>query len=131
MYEEKLADLKARVSELRIKLQQPETLANPDNLASFAREHNELTNLIDSIEKFNTVLKSLSEAENIIQAGDDPVLVRIAEEEIGSLRDEFDWLKSKIEAFFNPQDPLDNKNAILEIRSGTGGDEAALFAMDL
>lgn len=131
MDEAKLADLKSKISELAIKLQKQETLSNPENLAATAREHNELAAIVDAAERLESVKKDYREAEELIKAGRDPILVKIAEEEIGALRDEKDRLESKIKNYFSPQDPQDSKNAILEIRAGTGGDEAELFAGEL
>ena len=131
MFLAKLPELEKRVTDLSVSLQQNEVLSNPEKLAELAREHNELKQVIDWIKKLESVNKKLAECKLIIEQHQDPELVKLAEEEIGGLKDDSTQLTTKLTHYFIPPNPLDNKNVIMEIRAGTGGDEAELFAKEL
>lgn len=131
MFLAKLPELEKRVSELSRFLQQNEILTNPEKLAECAREHNELKTVMTWITDLESVNKKLTESKSIIEEHSDPELVKLAEEELGGLADDQNQLTTKLVGYFTPPNPEDNKNVIMEIRAGTGGDEAELFAKEL
>ena len=111
-------------------MNQPGSLNDRKKFAEMAKEHSYLT---DVVEKANTYIKKynqLKDDEDIL-AGNDKELIELVREEITSLKEDLGKLEAELKVLLIPRDPNDDKNTILEIRSGTGGDEAALFAADL
>jgi len=127
---EKLESLAARFEELNRMLSDPAVLSSADRLRELSREHSELRKLMEAYEPFRRVEARLAEAEEL-SAGDDPELAGLAREDLPGLRVEKAELEEKLKGLLVPKDPLDGKNIILEIRAGTGGEEAGLFARDL
>jgi len=105
-----------------------EHASDPQTYAQLAQEHAELLPLVQAYRAYCDLEKELAAARDLQE---DPEWRDIAEEEIGKLRDKIETIESDIQSLLLPQDPNDNKNIFLEIRAGTGGDEASLFAADL
>src|SRR3989440_8917241 len=101
------------------------------NFAKLSKEHSELEPIVDGIEALRRAQEELSAATEMAEAGDDPELKALAQEEIQTLRERLPDLEMQVKLSLLPRDEDDERNAILEIRAGTGGDEAALFAADL
>jgi len=131
MFQEKLPEINSRIDELADQMQKPEVLADSEKLAKLAKEHNQLKNISDLLEKYNNCSEQIEGHKQLIKTGDDQDLANLAQEELIGLEKEYTDLSSKLEDYFNPKDPNDKKNAILEIRAGTGGDEAELFAGEI
>src|ERR1035437_6494866 len=102
-----------------------------DKIVSLSRERSELSGIMSAYEEYSTVLKNIEENIEIIHSGTDKELSVMAELELGELAERRDKLEEEIKILLLPKDPNDNKNIIMEIRAGTGGEEAALFAGDL
>lgn len=129
-FEEKLSDLKAKYDILSEKLLKPEELGN--NFAKISKEHADLEPIIDKVDDYFATQQSLAEAKEILaDSKADMDLRRIAEEDIMENNKKLPLIKKELEVLLLPRDEADEKNAILEIRAGTGGDEAALFVADL
>jgi peptide chain release factor 1 len=125
---EKLEGLARRYSELDELLCKPEVLADRNQLTRLNKERSDLEPLVSSFARYRELEKKLREDE---EALGDPELRELAQQEIALLTRERESLARSIETLLLPADPNDKKNTILEIRSGEGGEEAALFAADL
>jgi peptide chain release factor 1 len=126
----KLETLADRYKELERLLADPEVLKSPDRLKDAGREHSALKELMETYADFKGVKREIEEAEEMAQ-GPDHELAVLARDELKALRGRREELERKIKELLVPEDPLDGKNILLEIRAGTGGEEAALFAREL
>ena len=112
------------------KMSDPDIVANIKEYAGLAKKHRTIDPIIPKAKLYIKNFEQLKEDEEILQ-GNDRELKELVKEEIGGLREEIDKLEQELKIFLLPKDPNDDKNTILEIRSGTGGTEAALFAENL
>ncbi len=120
-----------RHAELSEQMGDPAIARNSDKIRPLGREHRRLGEIIEVGERLRSAYTRLAEAEEIIADGSDPELLELANEDIESLIAERNELENEMHTLLVPPDPNDNKAAIVEIRAGTGGEEAALFAADL
>ena len=127
---DKLQTIIERYDTLAELMNQPDAMHNMKAFTQLAREHSGLTELVEISKKYIDTYKQLQDDEEILN-GDDPELKELVRDEIGHLREDIALQEEMLKVLLIPKDPNDNKNTILEIRSGTGGDEAALFASDL
>jgi peptide chain release factor 1 len=127
---DKLAPFERRFAELEEKLADPAVTGSPAEYAQVAKEHASLRSLVRAAATYRETLAQESDARSVLDDPDEEVreLARAELEELAQKRTE---LEGEIHALLVPKDPNDAKNAILEIRAGTGGEEAALFASDL
>ena len=125
---EKLESLKSRFFELDELLCQPDVLADNRRMTALNRERSELDEIVQAFDRYGQVRDQLSDDRAALS---DPELREMAEEEIPELESELAALELKLQLLLLPSDPNDVRNTVLEIRGGTGGDEAALFAADL
>ena len=122
---EKLNELEERFEYLEIKLSQP---LSPEEIKSVSVEYSELKIIVDNIRNYKKVIREIEDIKFII---DDPEMKVLVVEELDSLTDQLATIEEDLILALIPKDNLDVKSGILEIRAGTGGDEAALFAADL
>lgn len=123
---------KSRVAELDALMAAPEFFSDARKAAVLSREHQKLSQLLALSDRYAEAQRQRSEASELIaEAGDDPSLRELAEAEIEALDSELEALYGKVIRAMLPAEPSDERNVILEIRAGTGGDEASLFAADL
>ena len=127
---DKLQTIIERYDTLAELMSQPDAMHNMKAFTQLAREHGGLTELVELSKKYIDTHKQLQDDEEILN-GDDPELKELVRDEIGHLREDIALQEERLKVLLIPKDPNDNKNTILEIRSGTGGDEAALFAGNL
>ena len=127
---DKLEGLRERYAEVGALLAEPEVASDPSRLRSLAREHAELGPIVECFVSYNATVGSIEDAREIL-AGADPDLRALAEEEIEAAEVRRTSLENELKVLLLPTDPADAGNVYLEIRAGTGGDEAALFAGDL
>ena len=127
---DKLKSIIDKYNQLSASLSDLSIISNPKQLAKIAKEHNSLTSIVEQSKIYIQKQTDLQSAKEILE-GDDEELIPLAKEEISILSTELIKLEEKLKILLIPKDPNDNNNTILEIRSGTGGDEAALFAGDL
>jgi len=127
---DKLQTIIDRYDTLAELMSQPDAMHNMKAFTQLAREHSGLTQLVELSKKYIDTYKQLQDDEEILN-GDDPELKELVRDEIGHLREDIALQEERLKVLLIPKDPNDNKNTILEIRSGTGGDEAALFAGNL
>lgn len=125
---EKLEAVSRRFQELDHLLCSPEVLRDPDRLQKLNKERTELSPVVDAFQRWRDVEKRIAEDREALA---DPDLSELARAELPELEEQAGKLASEIELLLLPRDPNDEKNTIVEIRSGEGGEEAALFAADL
>jgi peptide chain release factor 1 len=124
---EKIKDKHKRLTEA---LSDPEVLSNHKRYTRLAREHAETEDLLKIAREYKNILKRIDE-DRAVCDGDDPELAELAEAEIEELESELSGIENQLRHMLAPRDPNDSKDVIVEIRAGTGGEEAALFAADL
>lgn len=127
---DKLRDIELRYRELEGQLSDPQIVSKPNLYQKYAKEHSDLTDLVDAIRKYEKIIKRIEEYQGFLQE-DDAELRDIVKEEMPQLQQDKAQLEEKITVMLLPKDPNDDKNVFLEIRAGTGGDEAGLFVGDL
>ncbi|GAB4390919.1 MAG: peptide chain release factor 1 [Thermodesulfovibrionales bacterium] len=125
---EKLKAIAARYDELNERLASPEVIANQPEYQRLYREQSEIEPLVFKIKAYRKLLDDMAEAEEILRSGGDGDLRELAQAELAELREKKPVLEQELKAMLIPKDPRDEKNVILEVRAGTGGEEAALFA---
>lgn len=129
--DERIQDVLRRHEALSERLADPAVLADPATLRDVAREHAEVTPAAETAGRLARVRSQLAGARDVARAGEDPELVKLAELEIAELRADEARLTEALHRLLIPKDPLADRSAVVEIRAGTGGDEAGLFAGDL
>ena len=128
--QQKLTPILHKYEAMEVRLSQPDIMADPALYTSLIKEYNVLTPLIETYRTYLSVLSETQDAEELLQ-GDDPEMAEMAEAEIKSLKAQKQDLELTLRQMLIPKDPDDDKSVIVEIRAGTGGEEAALFAADL
>jgi peptide chain release factor 1 len=127
----RLEGLARRFQELEERLGDPEVIRNQDEYQKLRKEHAELTPLIETFQRYRQVTRELADSQGLLKEETDEELKALAREEIQSLKEQAARLEEEMRLLLLPKDPNDEKNVLLEIRAGTGGEEAALFAADL
>ncbi len=130
LYLAKLSEVEKKFAELSEKLSDPELVTDREKYAQIAREHAELEKIVEAYREYKRVLKEISENKELLEDGDEEIR-ELAREELKRLQERAEALEKEIPLLLLPKDPNDEKNIILEIRAGAGGEEAALFAADL
>ncbi len=128
---DKLVQVEDRYEELNRKLADPAVLGNPEQVRTLGKEHRDLEKIVENYRVLKRVYSDIEGNKEIIHGGEDEELVEMAKEELLDLESRRDELEATIKILLLPKDPNDDKNVLLEIRAGTGGDEASLFAGDL
>ena len=127
----RLDGLKLKYEELGQKLTDPEVIADVKSFVQYNKEFKELEPIVETSDRYRTALANLAEAKDILANDKDEEMREMAREEIAELEPAIEKMEEDIKILLIPKDPQDAKNAIVEIRGGTGGDEAAIFAGDL
>lgn len=128
---DKLQSILTSYNDLTNRLGAPEVLADQKTYARLAKEHADMTPLARAISAYFSVLDGIADAELIVRSEDDAELREMARDEIAELETRKSTLEDDLKVMMLPTDPNDEKNVIVEIRAGAGGDEAGLFAGDL
>lgn len=128
---ERLDSIERRYVELNELMAQPEVASDFDQLQVLAREHASIEELVTMFRVYKTVIKSLEETQTMLTQGLDEEMAGLAKDEVESLQAQRDHLLQEIKLALIPRDPADEKDVIVEIRAGAGGNEAGLFAADL
>ena len=128
---EKLKGIESRYEELGALLADPGTMADRDKWQQYVKQHAELADIVTAFRTYKKTALDLDGARELAAAGGDPELRQMAEEEVRELEGRLGDLENQLKVLLLPRDPNDDKNVIVEIRAGTGGEEAALFAADL
>ena len=127
---DKLKDIAIRYEELEGLLSSSEVVGKPGLYQRYAKEHADLSSLVETFRTYEDLKRQIDEAQQII-LGNDEELKQIVKEEATELREKLSDLDSQLRLLLLPRDPSDSRNVFLEIRAGTGGDEAGLFVGDL
>ena len=127
---DKLEAIKARFEDLGVALSNPEVVSDNRKFSAMSKEYRSLEEIVQSYEEYKKLIDDLEFNKEALN-GDDAELRELAKAESGGLNERKEKLEAHIRQLLIPKDPQDEKNAILEIRAGTGGDEASLFAGDL
>ncbi|MBQ3644179.1 MAG: peptide chain release factor 1 [Candidatus Riflebacteria bacterium] len=128
---EKLESVKENFKELTDKLTNPEVIANQAEFQRLAKKRSEMEGIVNAYDEYASMLKKLKDAEEMVEAETDPELKELAELEVSELKPQIEKMEGQLRLLLIPKDEDDQKNTIFEIRAGTGGEEAALFAADL
>lgn len=128
---DKLESILKRFEEINEELTKPEVLNDQQKLIQLTKERSDLEEIVETYKKYKEVKKNIEGNKELIYSKVDPELVELAKEELDELEPLLEKLEEKLKLLLIPKDPDDSKNCIVEIRAGTGGEEAALFAADL
>lgn len=127
----KLEAVKKRYEQIAQDLMAPDIMSDVKKYVSLNKEYKSLTPIIEAYDKYRIVVENLTSSKEILQTEKDEEMREMAKQEIDSCLQQMPEMEEVIKVLLLPKDPQDDKNAILEIRAGTGGDEASLFAGDL
>jgi peptide chain release factor 1 len=128
---EKLEQIESRYDEMTRELSSPEVHDDSARYQKLAKQHSELGEIVAKFREWKDIEKALAGAKQLLAESDDAEMKQMAEEEQKSLEARRDSVEREVKILLIPKDPNDDKNVILEIRAGTGGDEASLFAAEL
>jgi len=128
---DKLEKVKARYFELADLLSKPEITNDTNEFRKISKEYSDLQELVEAFDEYKALKVSLDENRQLFLDTTDAEMKEMAKEEQAGLEQKLAEIEAKLKELIVPKDPEDSKNAILEIRAGTGGEEAALFAADL
>jgi peptide chain release factor 1 len=126
----RLKEVEARYQELEQLLSDPAIVGKPGVYQKYAKEHSNLSELVDAFREYEKTSRRIDEDQTLLQENDEE-LKELAREELPLLKETLKALEARLRILLLPRDPNDDKNVFLEIRAGTGGDEAGLFAEDL
>ena len=127
----KLDHVERRYNELSTMLSNPDVIQDQNRFRELSKEHSELEALVKTYQEYKKIVVDINGNKELINEADDDELKQMAKDELKELEAEQERLTDKLKVLLFPKDPNDEKNIILEIRAGTGGEEAALFAADL
>ncbi len=127
---DKLEGVEERYISLETRLGDPQVIQDRDRYQRYVREHAELGKVVSVYREYKDTVQNLEDSQELLADGD-PEIESMAREEIAALSEQKAELEKTLKTLLLPKDPNDEKNLILEIRAGTGGEEAALFAADL
>ena len=128
---ERLKKVKDRFEIINQQLSDPTFMSDREKIISLSRERSDLAEIMEAYEDYSGIIKNIEGNKEIIDSKIDKDLITLAEAELDELQEKKESLEERIKFLLLPKDPNDNKDIIMEIRAGTGGEEAALFAGDL
>ncbi len=128
---DKIEGLEAKFHEISLFITDPAVIADQARYVRLNREYHELEGVLQAAERYKKTLHNVEEARQLFYNETDPDIKEMAREEIEQLEPQLPKLEEELKLMLLPKDPEDGKNVVMEIRGGTGGDEAALFAGDL
>jgi len=129
--EEKLNIIKQRFIELSDLIIQPDIISDQKQYVKISKEYKDLKEIVDKINEYDTLKENIHEAEEILKSETDKEMIELASSELSSNKDLINEIEEELKIMLIPKDPDDFKNIVMELRAGTGGDEASIFAGDL
>lgn len=129
--EQHINEIKSRFDAITTEMSKQEVAVNPELMADLGREHSRLEPIVGVINRLEKLQSDLASLREMAGSEDDPEMVEMVNEEIAEIEVELPEIEKNLQVLLIPVDPLDSKNAIIEVRAGTGGDEASLFVGDL
>ncbi|MDC7225429.1 MAG: peptide chain release factor 1 [Spirochaetales bacterium] len=128
---EKLDEIEERYKELETQISDPDIMKDIKKYKEIAQEHAHLSETVEEIRQYKRIFSEIEDARSMLDSETDAEMKEMAQEELKGLESSLENSEANLKTLLIPKDPLDSKNIIMEIRAGTGGDEAALFAADL
>ncbi|HEV2764321.1 MAG TPA: peptide chain release factor 1, partial [Pyrinomonadaceae bacterium] len=128
---EKLEQIEARYEDLTAQLSSPELLADQSAYAKAAKQHRSLGEVVSKFREWRSLREELAGARELFESGDDEEMRELARVEVESLTERLARAEEELRVLLLPRDPNDEKNVLIEVRAGTGGDEATLFAAEM
>jgi len=128
---DKIRIIKQRFDEINDLIIQPDVISDQKRYIQLNKEYKDLKKIVDKGLVYETLMKNITEAEEIIDDGSDAEMVEMAKMQLEEAKEELEPLEEEIRFMLIPKDPDDAKNVVVEVRAGTGGDEASIFAGDL
>jgi len=128
---DKLEAIKNRWEEIAEQMSDPSAMSDMKRFVKLNKDYKELEPVVKAYKTYKNLLGNIANAKEILEQEKDPEFREMAKEELEELRPKLHELEEEIRLLLIPKDPQDSKNAVMEIRAGTGGDEASIFAGDL
>ena len=128
---DKLAQLEKRYDELSLRISDPEVIANQAEWKKDIMAHSELEDIVEGYRTYKKLKEEYDGDMELLAEEDDPEMKALAEEEAQALKEQLHEWEEKLKVLLLPKDPNDDKDVVVEIRAGAGGDEAALFAAEI
>src|SRR6185312_3358704 len=128
---ERLEQTEAKYEELTQALASPEIVSDSSRYQKTAKAHSELQSIVEKYREYKDLTRGIRESKAMLQDDSDPEMRELAQQELDSLEERVGTVEEELKVLLLPKDPNDEKNVILEIRAGTGGDEATLFAAEI
>ncbi len=128
---EKLSFIESRHEELSVKISDPAVIADQDTWRKLCKEHSDITPIVDKYREYKAAKETIEEANLLLETETDKEFKEMLQAEIVESKEKIEALSEELKILLLPKDPNDDKNVIVEIRGGAGGDEAALFAAEL
>src|SRR5579871_2291265 len=128
---ERLEQIESKYEELNQALASPEIVSDSSRYQKTAKAHSELQPVVEKYREYKDLTRGIEESKVLASDETDPEMLAYAEEELGKLEKRLTHVEEELKVLLLPKDPNDEKNVILEIRAGTGGDEATLFAAEI
>lgn len=128
---DKLEALEERFKTVSEKISDPEVIADMDSWREYMKENSELTPIVEKYREYKKLKQTIEDDKEMLENGDDKELEELVKLELAESEEKIEKVSDELKVLLLPKDPNDEKNVIIEIRGGTGGDEAALFAADL
>jgi peptide chain release factor 1 len=127
----KIKQFEKKYEELSEEMGKPEVVSNHDLYSKLAKEYSDIEPIVKKGKKYKRVLEQIENTKNMLKDETDEEMQELAKEELANLEEQFEHLEKEIQFLITPPDPDDEKDVVMEIRAGTGGDEAGIFAGDL
>jgi peptide chain release factor 1 len=128
---QKLEAIKMRFEEVGQKIVDPDIIADMPRYVKLNKEYKDLEEIVQAYTKYKNVIDNINSSKEILSDTDDPEMKEMAQMELNDLLSQKDLLDEEMKVLLIPKDPEDNKNVIIELRAGTGGDEACIFVEDI
>ena len=128
---DKLEDLLIRLEEILSELQEPDVANDPNRFRKLMKEQSELTPIVEAYKEYKACKQNIEESLEILEEESDEEMRELAKEELNASKVRVEELERELKILLLPKDPNDDKNVVVEIRAGAGGDEAALFAAEI
>lgn len=128
---DKLEAIKARFDHIGVSLTNPEVVSDQKKFSQLSKEYRKLEKIVDTYKQYKNCLETIEFAKEVLETESDDDLREMAKNDLVTAEESRESLEEKVRQLLIPKDPQDEKNAIMEIRAGTGGDEASIFAGDL
>jgi len=128
---DKLEDLLKRFEELELELQSPDVASDTNRFRKLMKEQSDLTPLVEAYRAYKDAKQTIADSEEMLASESDEEMREMLKEELYAAKSDIERLEHTMKLLLIPKDPMDDKDVVVEIRAGAGGDEAALFAAEL